>query len=101
MKKIARFSFKFLSNKYALVATVFLVWMLFFDRNDLITQVKQKNKLNQMKQDQLYFTEEIHKDMSMLKEMMNNPKTLERFAREKYLMKKDNEDVFVFVAKKQ
>ena len=100
MKKIARFSFKFLGNKYALVSTVFIVWMLFFDRNDLITQVKQKNKLNQMKQDQLYFTEEIQKDMTMLKEMMNNPETLEKFAREKYLMKKKNEDVFVFVERK-
>ena len=97
MKKIVRFGFKYVSNKYALVATIFLVWMLFFDRNDLITQVKQKNKLNQMKQDQLYFTEEIQKDMSMLNDMMNDPETLERFAREKYLMKKDNEDVFVFV----
>ena len=97
MKRAARISFKILSNKYAFVATVFLVWMLFFDRNDFITQVKQKNKLNQMKQDQLYFTEEIHKDMSMLKEMMNNPETLEKFARENNLMKKDNEDVFVFV----
>ena len=100
MKKIARFSFKFLGNKYALVSTVFIVWMLFFDRNDLITQVKQKNKLNQMKQDQLYFTEEIQKDMTMLKEMLNNPETLEKFAREKYLMKKKNEDVFVFVERK-
>ena len=100
MKKIARFSFKFLGNKYALVSTVFIVWMLFFDRNDLITQVKQKNKLNQMKQDQLYFTEEIQKDMTMLKEMMSNPETLEKFAREKYLMKKKNEDVFVFVERK-
>ena len=100
MKKIARFSFKFLGNKYALVSTVFIVWMLFFDRNDLITQVKQKNKLNQMKQDQLYFTEEIQKDMTMLKEMKNNPETLEKFAREKYLMKKKNEDVFVFVERK-
>ncbi|HIA10621.1 MAG TPA: hypothetical protein EYN69_00920 [Flavobacteriales bacterium] len=62
--------------------------------------MKQKNKLNQMKQDQLYFTEEIQKDMTMLKEMMSNPETLEKFAREKYLMKKKNEDVFVFVERK-
>ena len=101
MKKIARVCFKVLSNKYGFVAIIFFVWMLFFDRNDLINKLRQKNKLNQMKQDQLYFTEETQKDMSMLKEMMNNPKTLERFAREKYLMKKDNEDIFVFVERKE
>jgi len=71
------------------------MWMLFFDRNDLITQYTQRSKLNQMKQDQAYFIEDIEKNRATMQELLTNPEALEKFAREKYLMKKDNEEVFV------
>ena len=87
----------YVKNKYIITLLAFFVWMLFFDKNDLISQFSQKNKLNRMKADKDYFTEEIEKSNQMMEELMTNPKTLERFAREKYLMKKDNEEVFVIL----
>ena len=86
-------------NKYMLALLILAVWMLFFDRNDIISQMGMRGKLSQMKQDKLYYTEEIEKNKKEMEELMTNPKTLEKFAREKYLMKKDDEDVFVIVYK--
>ena len=86
-----------LKNKYVFTTIIFIVWMLFFDRNDIISQIGMRNKLSQMKQDKLYYTTEIDKNKMAMQELMTNPETLEKFAREKYLMKKDDEDVFVIV----
>ena len=88
-----------LKNKYVLTVLLFLVWMTFFDRNDLITQFKQWSNLDQMKQDKAYYLQEIEKNREMIEGLTTNTEQLEIFAREKYLMKKDNEDVFVIVKK--
>ena len=96
MKKIILY----LKNKYAISALVFLVWMLFFDRNDVISQYTYKSKLNKLKNDEKYFTLEIEKIKKDMNELMSNPKSLEKFAREKYLMKKDDEEIFVFISSK-
>jgi len=74
---------------------VFIVWMLFFDKNDLLTQFSQRSKLNQMKQDKAYFIEEIALNQATMQDLETNPEALERFAREKYFMKKADEDLFV------
>ena len=68
---------------------------MFFDRNDVFMQFSQRSKLRAMQQDKLYFKEEIEKNQKIMDDLMNNPEKLERFAREKYLMKKDDEDVYV------
>jgi cell division protein FtsB len=73
--------------------------MTFFDRNDLITQFKQWSNLDQMKQDKAYYLREIEKNREMIEGLTTDTEQLETFAREKYLMKKDNEDVFVIVKK--
>ena len=96
MKKLL----KYLKNKYILTLLIFFIWMLFFDRNDLITQISHRRQLSQIRQDKLYFTEEIKKNRKMMKELMTNPILLEKFAREKYLMKKEDEEVFVIVDRK-
>jgi len=86
-----------LKNKYVFTTLAFIVWMLFFDRNDVISQFKLRNKLNQLEEDKSYYKEEIRQDRQNLKLLLTNPKTLEKFAREKYLMKKDNEDIYLIV----
>jgi len=58
-------------------------------------QFSQRSKLGQMNQDKLYFIEEIEKNREIMNGLENSPETLEKFAREKYLMKKDDEDVYV------
>ena len=73
--------------------------MLFFDRNNVISQFELRSKLNQLQEDRIYYMEEIKKDRQDMNQLLSNPKNLEKFAREKYLMKKDNEDIFLIVKK--
>jgi cell division protein DivIC len=87
----------YLNNKYAVVSLVFFTYLLFFDRNNLISQYKIRNELKKLEEERTFFHEEIKKDNEKLKELITNPKTLEKFAREKYLMKKENEEIFVLV----
>jgi cell division protein DivIC len=93
MKKVL----PYLKNKYVITLTAFIIWVAFFDRNDLIVQYTYRQKLHQLQQDKRYYIEEVQKSKTDMQELMTNPRNLEKFAREKYLMKKDNEDVFVFV----
>jgi cell division protein DivIC len=82
-------------NKYFIAVVAFAVWMLFFDKNDVFSQyerlshVKELNK-NETRQSQLIT--ETHKELSFLK---NSAQTIEKYARENYMMKKDNEDLFI------
>jgi cell division protein FtsB len=86
-----------LKNKFFLVTVVFIVWMLFFDKNDLYTQYEQRQQLSKLEQERDFYTKETAKVSKDLDELTSNPAKLEKFAREKYLMKKANEDVFVIV----
>ncbi len=88
-------------NKYFLVSTAFLVWMVFFDRNDLFSQYEYHQQVNKLQQARDFYqkeTAQVHQDLD---ELTPNNAKLEKFAREKYLMKKDNEDVFVIVKEKK
>ncbi|MBA3901626.1 MAG: septum formation initiator family protein [Bacteroidetes bacterium] len=91
---------KWFKNKYAITGMVFLLWLLFFDRNDLISQFKISSELNKLEEEKRFFLEEIKKDQENLIDLKTNPKTLEKFARENYLMKKENEDIYVIVKEK-
>lgn len=97
MKKIAVKLPKYLKNRYALAAAIFLVWIAFFDQNNLITQIEYRLELNKLQEEKDFYEEEIKQIRADLKELKTNPKTLEKFAREKYLMKKENEELFVIV----
>jgi cell division protein FtsB len=93
------FLLNLIKNKYFLTIIALIVWLLFFDKNDIFTQRETFAKLNKLKTNQRYYRDEIKKDSVALIELKTNTESLEKFAREKYLMKKDNEDVFVFVTK--
>ena len=88
-------------NKYFLVSTVFLVWLIFFDRNDLLSQYEYRQQLNKLKEEHAFYTKETAKVQQELNELTSNKEKLEKFAREKYLMKKANEDIFVIVTEKK
>ncbi|MCO6498789.1 MAG: septum formation initiator family protein [Vicingus serpentipes] len=85
-----------LKNRYSITLLFFLLWVLFIDQNNIITQYEYKKQLNELEQEKIYFSDEITKTKKELEELTSNPKSLEKFAREKYYMKKDNEEVFVF-----
>ncbi|HKG06281.1 MAG TPA: septum formation initiator family protein [Pedobacter sp.] len=84
-------------NKYFLAVAAFIVWMLFFDRNDVIAQYEYKSEVSKLQEEKDFYVREIAKVKKDLDELNTNLNTAEKFAREKYFMKKDNEDVFVIV----
>jgi hypothetical protein len=95
-----KFSFKYkklLRNKYFLTGLVFVLLLLFNERNSLFDQMEYKRNLKEAKEKHLYYQSEIKKVKKEKEELFGNPKNLEKFAREKYLMKADNEDVFVMI----
>lgn len=87
------------SNKYFISFVCFLVWMLFFDRNDLMSQYDYYAQREKLEEEKAFYEQETAKVMKDLQELSTDRQRLERFARERYLMRKDNEDVFVIVPK--
>jgi cell division protein DivIC len=84
-----------LLNKYVLVLIFFVVWMLFFDQRDFFQQQEKRAELNKLEQKKAYYQQEIKKTKKELGDLQNSPAAVEKFARERYLMKKDGEDIFV------
>jgi cell division protein DivIC len=82
-------------NKYLITICAFVVWMFFFDTRDIITQRERSNELEKLKESKAYFTSEIEKETKALEELKSDPAAIEKLAREKYFMKKDNEDLFI------
>ncbi|CAA9250189.1 MAG: Cell division protein DivIC (FtsB), stabilizes FtsL against RasP cleavage [uncultured Cytophagales bacterium] len=74
-----------------------MVWMLFFDTNDLVSQYQLRKKVRDLEDKKGYFTEKIEEVNKDRRELMSNPQLLEKFAREKYLMKRQGEEVFIIV----
>jgi cell division protein FtsB len=98
-KKIIQKVLPVLKNKYVFTPLIFLVWLAFFDKNDFIAEYTYKQQLKSLLKDKQYYLDEIKKNKEEMNELMSSPANLEKFAREKYYMKKDNEDVFVIVYK--
>ncbi len=86
-----------LKDKYAISMLLFIVWISFFDDNNFIVQYHYKKKLSELQHDEEFYKKEIEKNKRDLYFLTSSPKNLEKFAREKFLMKKSNEDVFIFV----
>ena len=87
----------YLGNKYLVTIVLFVLWVMFFDRNNLMDRYKLIREVNQLQQDKIYYHDRIREDSARLKELKTSPENLEKFAREQYLMKRDNEDIFIIV----
>ena len=99
MKEIRTRFFSLFKNKFILTSLIFFVWILLFDSNNLLDRVKDLRHLNRLEKDKEYYLEKIEIDAQKLKELRTDNENLEKFAREQYLMKKDNEDIFVIIEK--
>jgi len=95
--KIWKTILPFIKNKYIITFLVFLILLLFFDRNNLVDRIKELSYYNQLEKDKKYFKERIDEDSKRLEQLKTNNKNLEKFAREQYFMKKADEDIFVVV----
>ena len=85
-----------LKNKYVLTSLFFAVWILFIDDRDFITtHFRHQKELHKLEARKVYFEEQIMTVRKELNQLKSNPAILEKYAREKYLMKRDNEDLFV------
>ena len=85
-----------LRNKYLLTGGAFIVWMVFFDDRDIYTtHFKQRHELEKLQESRAWFQQEIETTQKELKQLKTDASILEKYAREKYRMKKDNEDLFI------
>lgn len=85
---------KFLGSKYTLVFLFFTVWMLFLDNQSYLDQRILNKQIDELEDNKTYYKEEIAKDKQSIKKL-KNPGQTERYAREKYYMKRDSEDIYI------
>jgi cell division protein FtsB len=85
----------FLRNKFFIATVCFGVWILFFDKNDFFVQQERRNELKALEQSKAYYQAEIKAERKFAQDLKTDPATIEKFAREKYGMKRDNEDLFL------
>ncbi|MBL7862082.1 MAG: septum formation initiator family protein [Cyclobacteriaceae bacterium] len=85
----------FFKNFYLMTGFCFLIWMMFLDSNDLISRFKMTAKVRSLENEKEFYLEKISEVEKDRQELMTNKELLEKFAREKYLMKKESEDIFI------
>lgn len=90
---------KYLNGKrlFFIITLVFVVWMLFIDDFNVFHRLSLNKKINSLEEQKEYYRKEIKRDSALIKTLKNNPDSMERYAREKYLMKKENEDIFLVI----
>jgi cell division protein DivIC len=88
-------SFNIITNKYFIASVLFLSWILFFAENDIFTGFKRKAKVNNLQKSEKQLTKIIAETNTELSLLKTSAETIEKYARENYLMKKDNEDLFI------
>ena len=84
-----------LRNKYLILLLLFIFWIVFLDDYNLINQNKMKNNVDDLKEQKEFYISEIKSDSTELSNLKNDSEEQEKFAREKFLMKKENEDIFI------
>ena len=85
---------KFIKSTYGIIIIIFIIWMIFFDSNSFIIHNELNNDINELNDQKSYYEKEIAKDNIEL-QMIQSDSGLEKYAREKLYMKKDNEEIFL------
>ncbi len=87
---------KWVKNRYFIATSIFIVWVLFLNEQNLFTTYfSYRGELKKLEQSKAYYEQEIGNAREKLHQLKENPAALEKFAREKYWMKKDDEDLYV------
>ena len=86
--------FKFISNKYIWVLLFFVSWMLFLDNYSYLDHRLLNKQIQELEDNKEYYQEEINQDLKSIKSF-KNPDQIEKYAREKYYMKRENEDIYI------
>ena len=93
--KTARVIVKIIRNKYLLSLSLFVAWVFFFDSRDVFSQLEKRAELNSLLETKSFYEQEIALAKKQLSDIQSNTAALEKIAREKYKMKKNNEDLFI------
>lgn len=96
IRDIGLLIYPYVRNKFIFTSLLFLIWMTFFDQSNFIDQVQDRMKLSELEAHRDQLAAEIAQSNEDLKLLQNDKELLEKFARERYLMKKEDEDIFVF-----
>ncbi len=91
--------FKTITNKYLFAFLLFSIWMIFLDDHNILFLRQNLNKLKKYRVEYSYYKKKIEKDAQKLKDLKADSKNLEKYAREQFLMKKKNEDIFLIIEK--
>lgn len=82
-------------NRFLISGIAFVIWMFFFDRYDVATQIGYQQERSKLEQEKAFYSSETDNIEKAIKDAQYNPSEIQRIAREKYKMKKGNEDVYV------
>lgn len=85
---------KIITNKYVIILSIFIVWMFFFDENSMLNHREFNKEINKLKNEKKYYKTQIKQDRELINKLKNNTE-LEKFAREEYHMKKENEEIYL------
>ena len=85
---------KIITNKYVVIFSIFIVWMFFFDENSFLNHREFDNEIEKLENEKEYYKSEIYIDSSLINKL-ENKKEIEKFAREEYKMKKENEEIYL------
>lgn len=88
------FTIKFLKNSYVIIIIIFVIWMIFFDSNSILVHNELNNDINDLNNQKEYYKNEIERDNIELNQIKTDS-GLEKYAREKLFMKRDNEEIFI------
>ena len=86
--------FKIVSNLYILISVVFFIWIFFIDSNSILVNIKLNKEISELKERKDILENQIQMDKKIISNLQN-PDSLEKYAREKLYMKKDNEEIFI------
>jgi len=88
---------KAISNKFIISFLIFFFWLFFFDQHSIWERKEYKSRIEALTKEKDYFLNKIKKDKNRIHELKTNRENLEKFAREQYLMKKKDEDIFIII----
>lgn len=84
-------------SKYVIAFLIFYVWLFFGDQHSIWERKENESKIEALEKEKAYYLDKIEKDKKRIHELKTDKENLEKFAREQYLMKKKNEDIFIFI----
>ncbi len=96
MQKILTKILPILRNKYYVTLIAFVIWIVFFDSNNIFEISRYRRDLVRLQHEKQFFLDETQKVNFQKQELFSSEKSLEKFARERYFMKRDDEDIFIF-----